>query len=650
MVSGRRWWGGGAHSYGAGARGVYSAPCYRNDGDERGRCGTRFLWLLLSRWSLWRCCGEGPTEGARGSEGGVVTRSDGVEVVAFLLDRGAAEFVRAPEEFGEPWAALVAALVAVEPLERAAELESVLATLDEGDEIQAAIQAALEARMRHRRERQPLESVPAAMGDEKEMLEGPILARALQEEEDGDALVFATLYDGQVAYDHSQPKNGWHLWNGQYWQEDQTNAVINLLRTQVAAQYVYQAAELIKADKAEVAKEYQKRAVRLHTRRRKEHVLWGAASLPQIALTGDEWNSNPWLLGTENGTIDLQTGEFRPGQPTDWIKSVAPTEWQGIGAPAPRWERFLREIFDGDEALVAFFHRLLGYGITGLNIEHAFPVLWGPQGRNGKSTVLETLAYVLGPEMTMSIPATEIMHGYRSGAGGPQPYVAKLRGKRLAWSAETNPDRRLDAETVKLLTGGDRIHARAMYSNPVEFEPSHLLLLLTNYRPKIESADLAIWDRVHLIEFGLRFVEHPQKPNERPRDTRLRDKLRAEASGILAWLVRGCLAWQEAGGLLPPASVNAATDEYREEEDTVSQFVEGYLVVSPDARVGHREVYREYVRWCKDLKLWHSGSRDFSAILSARFGFEYKRTNQGMFYFGLGLPINGPARQMVLEE
>jgi len=573
------------------------------------------------------------------------------DVIAFLLDRGSAVFVRDPATFPEPWSTVISALVSEEPLSRAAAFEALCAELDGATtEVRTAVQSAVERRFAQKRETLPsLTETPPALLDVKERLPVEELVKALEQEEDGDAHVFATLFKGQVAYDHSQQKSGWHLWNGVFWEQDEINAVINLLRTEVAAQYVYVAGDLMKSDKPEAAKAYGKRAERLHTRRRKEHVLWAAASLPEIALSGEEWDSNPWLLGTVNGVVDLQTGEFRSGRPTDWIKTVSPTEWQGLDVPCPRWEQSLREIFDGDTELISFFHRLLGYGITGLNIEHAFPVLWGPQGRNGKTTVLEALSHVLGPDMTMSIPSNELMHSYsKGGAGGPQPFIYKLRGKRMVWSSETNPDRRLDAETVKLLTGGDKIHARAMYASPIEFTPSHLLLLLTNYRPKIEAADNAIWDRVHLIPFKMRFVERPQRENERPRDANLQRKLREESPGILAWLVRGCLEWQRAGGLQAPESVRAATDEYRDEEDTVTQFIDEHCVISPDARVGHRELYKEYTRWAKDLHLWASGSRDFGIVLKERF--QPRKTNTGVTYFGIGLPLQGPAHQMTLDQ
>jgi putative DNA primase/helicase len=561
------------------------------------------------------------------------------DVIAFLIDRGNAKFIDEDATIEEPYATIIEALVEVDALQRGELFESLADGLGgEGDRIRTEVYAALQQRFAHKQDVAGLVSVSPALVDEKEQLDTQDLYRAVRTEEDGDADTFVSLYEGQVAYDHAEGE--WFLWGGQYWERDRTNAVINLLKREVAAQYARAGADAIANSNDDAAKKFLKRAGRLHTRRRKEHVLWAAASAPGVAISGDEWDANPWLLGCPNGVVDLHDGSFRAGIPGDWIRTVVPTAWAGIDTPAPRWEQFISEIFDGDQELVGFVHRLLGYGITGLNSEHAFPVLYGPQGRNGKTTLLESLAGTLGPDVTMSIPADEVMHTYRGG-DRPQPYIYKLRGKRVVWASETNPDRRLDQETVKKLTGGDRIHVHAKYKDPIEFTPTHLLLLLTNHKPRAEAADIAVWDRVHLIPFTLRFIDNPQKSNERLRDQYLPEKLQEERAGILAWLVRGCLAWQRAGGLNPPERVQMATQQYRSEVDTVGMFVDEYCVVAPDARVGHRKLYKEYTKWCKDLRLYPSGSRDFGAQMETRF--KKKRMMAGMTYFGVGLPVDGPA-------
>jgi len=222
------------------------------------------------------------------------------------------------------------------------------------------------------------------------------------------------------------------------------------------------------------------------------------------------------------------------------------------------WDKFVNEIFDGDDELISFVQRLLGYGISGLQREHVLPILWGI-GRNGKDTLLEALKYVLGDLATPVAAEVLLDSGRNPNAATPHTY--SLRKRRLAWVNETNESAKLNAGQVKLLTGGGSIPARPLYGKPITYAPRFLLMLMTNHKPGASSEDYALWERVLLIPFKLSFVDEPVKEFERKRDPQLLSKLKAEASGILAWLVRGFLSWQ-ADGLNPPESVKIATNEY----------------------------------------------------------------------------------------
>ena len=150
------------------------------------------------------------------------------------------------------------------------------------------------------------------------------------------------------------------------------------------------------------------------------------------------------LLGCSNGVIDLTSGEHRPGRPTDYIKTFAPTPWLGLDAPAPLWAQFLAEIFAGDQELISYIQRLLGYGITGKTTEHILPIFYGPHGRNGKGTLLETVGRVLG-EIAGPIEAEMLLLQTHPRQGGaPTSDIMALRGRRLVWASETGEGRHLD--------------------------------------------------------------------------------------------------------------------------------------------------------------------------------------------------------------
>ena len=185
--------------------------------------------------------------------------------------------------------------------------------------------------------------------------------------------------------------------------------------------------------------------------------------------------------------------------------------------PAPRWEKFTLEIMDGDRDRAAYLKRQLGYGISGLTVEHDLTILWGPEGRNGKSSLLEAIGYVLGP-LAGPIPGEMLLEQkYPRSPAAPSPDIMVLRGKRLVWASETDEGKNINAGKVKLLTGGDTLTGRDPFGKrQVKFEPTHKLLLLTNFRPHVNPNDNALWERIHLVEFKISFVDRPAGPNQRP--------------------------------------------------------------------------------------------------------------------------------------
>ena len=187
-------------------------------------------------------------------------------------------------------------------------------------------------------------------------------------------------------------------------------------------------------------KELFKRTRALQSAKRRENVLklasvdWSGQGYKSLAITGNEWDADPMVLGCKNGVINLITGELRPGKPEDYIKTIAPTEWKGIDEPAPTWERFLKEIFNNNTKSIDYIQRLFGYAITGKVTEHRFPILFG-SGRNGKGTLLETMSYLLG-YLAGPVESELLLDQYRAKqSGGPTSDIMALRGKRLVWAS-----------------------------------------------------------------------------------------------------------------------------------------------------------------------------------------------------------------------
>jgi len=208
----------------------------------------------------------------------------------------------------------------------------------------------------------------------------------------------------------------------------------------------------------------------------------------------------------------------------------------------------------------------------------------------------------------------------------------------LCWVNESSEGARLNVSQVKQLTGGGTIVARPMYGDVITFKPQHLLMLVTNHKPRANADDFALWQRLVLIPFNQKFVENPSAPNEHARDTRLAEKLRGEASGILAWLVRGALEWQRIG-LNPPASVQNATNAYQADEDDISKFLVEKCVVdstmTPQPKTRGGELYEAYRLWAIGGGLSPMTGTKFGKRMSTRFNKD--TTTNYVVYEGVGL-------------
>jgi len=370
-------------------------------------------------------------------------------------------------------------------------------------------------------------------------------------------------------------------------------------------------------------------------------LLFSRSCANPITITGDETDINPWLLGCKNGVLDLRSGDFRDGRYEDMITKACPTEWKGYDTPCDEFIKWLMEIFEDNSEIVSFIQRALGYAITGLNTEHFLLVLTG-QGRNGKGTLVEILTYVLG-SIAGAIQSEMLLANKNSkNTAGPSPDIMGLKGMRLAFASETDDGQRFSPSRVKWLTGGDELVGRAPHDKyETRFKPTHTLILLTNHVPHVSPDDFAFWERIFLIPFNLSFVKRTNlAPNERPAIPGLADKLKKEACGVLAWLVKGCLLYQK-HGLNPPEKITSTTNEFRRKEDLLADFIDEMCHVSPDASVRATDIYDKFKTWYEEniSKKYPISQKRFGEMMGRRF--EKRKTSGNFYYDGVGINVFG---------
>jgi putative DNA primase/helicase len=380
----------------------------------------------------------------------------------------------------------------------------------------------------------------------------------------------------------------WFIWDGACWREDEKLGVFNIARGVCRE-------TALKCNKPSERK-------RIASAKTRAAVVSLAGEDPRIAASLDQWDSDPWLLNTPNGVVDLHTGEMRGHRVEDYMTkctTISP------GGDCPKWRAFIAEITANDTDLQGYLQRIAGYALTGVTHEQQLFFLYGT-GCNGKGVFINTLAGILGDyHRATSIETFTVSHNERH-----PTELAALRGARLVTAAETEDGRRWAEARIKELTGGDLVTARFMRQDFFTYQPQFKLVFSGNHMPVLRSVNKAITRRFNRIPFTVTIPE--DKVN-----IYLVEELKKEHSGILAWLIEGCLAWQR-DGLKPPEAVLAATSQYLEGQDVLGDWLSDDCEEDANEWVPRTRLYEIWKEWAADRGEFIGSSRWFYQKLEDR--------------------------------
>ena len=405
----------------------------------------------------------------------------------------------------------------------------------------------------------------------------------------GNAERLVHWFGDRIHWDMS--RGCWRVWSGTRWQAD--NEITLLEFAGQSARKIRKEASVCpppKEGQVDVGAMLWKHAKASESRDRLSACVAVAKSLRGVALNANEWDKNPMVLNVSNGTIDLATGKLLLHNREALITRLAPITYNPH-AKSPRWEMFLSDSCGGDPELIKYLQKVAGYCLTGSTTEECLFFVYGVAA-SGKTTFLETLKSMAG-EYSETIDAEMLCKDKYSDSAKASPEVARLDGARLAAGSEIEAGRELSTAKLKSITGGEKIIARFMRSNPFEFTPQFKILLAMNDCPKAPSEDGGLWRRMRRIEFS------HEVPKEQ-RDKTLKPYLQKEgAAAVLAWAVRGCLLWQEEG-LEPPEAVEASTAQYKEDSDPLNTWAEDCLNISAGAWATNAEIMESYADYCTE--------------------------------------------------
>ena len=418
--------------------------------------------------------------------------------------------------------------------------------------------------------------------------------------EDSIALEFKVRHKGKFLYCHDS--GAWFRWDGVRWQKDRMRYPLQLMRELCR--------EMNEGGKPTLGK--------LVTA---SGALRFAAGDPDMAVTGEIWDSDPCLIGTPGGVVDLRSGVLTRGTSDQYITKItgaAPAD----AADCPLWYQFLNDATRGDQELQRFMQQVAGYCLTGLTLEHALFFIYGPGG-NGKSVFLNILNAILADYATTSALTT-----FTASNSDQHPTdLAMLRGARLVSVSETEEGRAWAESRIKQLTGGDKITARFMRQDFFEYIPQFKLLIVGNHQPALRNVDDAARRRFNIIPF----VHKPTKP-----DPELEKKLRSELPAIFRWAIDGCLDWQR-NGLVRPESVIAATQEYFDSQDMFGRWFDECCIRVPKEWTETAKLYAAWSVYAKRNGEESGDVRKFGSML-AKAGFKSDTRYNKRGWLGLSLP------------
>lgn len=381
----------------------------------------------------------------------------------------------------------------------------------------------------------------------------------------------------------------WYVWTGTYWQPTPLKDVEAWARKAIVT--IRHDAEQLEGDERMAMLKWYASSQRYSMM---SNMLRIAASDPTISVPVGELDKDSFLLGVANGAVDLRSGVLLPPDPKRRTTRVTSVDYDP-SADCPLFKQTLLEVFNGNAELVRFFVVLLGYCILGRPNEDVIIIVWG-MGANGKSTILNVVRRTLGRHAVTADASLFVKSGFgAANSGGARPDILALAGARFVSVSEPEEGGELRESTIKSMTGGEAMPARALYSGSIiEVHPTWVAWMATNHKPIVKGSDYGIWRRLVLVPFTRNFETDPTIQ----RDINREERLAEEMPGILALIVEGARTYLREG-LRVPAIIESARAEYKSDMDLLGDW----LIERIDQGVGERVtldmLWLDWEQWAK---------------------------------------------------
>ena len=297
-----------------------------------------------------------------------------------------------------------------------------------------------------------------------------------------------------------------------------------------------------------------------------------------------------------NGIFSFKDRSFDSHTPDIFTLNCLPFDYDQK-ALYPRWEKFLEEVFEGDNEKIRLIQEAVGYCFyRAIPVSVAF-FLIGP-GSNGKSVFLNILRALFGTENTCSIRLSDLTDEY---------YVDKIMGKMVNLSTETPTRKLLYSDIFKAISGGDPVMGRKPFESPREFRPYAKHFYAMNRFTEVDDNSYAFWRRIKVVEFNRTFKGKECDPY-------LEDKLSKELPGIWNWAYEGYQRLLSKDFEFTEAStVLKANEKHQEQSNPLMQFKAEQMKKEPGQETLYGKAYEAYTSFCTENGYHSLPKKDFKA-------------------------------------
>ena len=401
--------------------------------------------------------------------------------------------------------------------------------------------------------------------------------------------LFGNLIKDKIVY-NKDSKSFW-FFNSNYWEEDTDGTNIRNIAKEFSLSMCKYADEILKNSKGgKRADEYSRDINKLRNYAQRETLIKDTKS--NISVDYSIFDKDGMLFNCKNGTFNLRTFEFQKHNPKDFITKIYNVVYNEK-SNSNYWDKFISQIMLEDREKIEYVQKLLGYCLTSDTKEEQMYVFYGESTRNGKSTLVETISYLMGNIKGYSANSQPDLIGKKNiDNRAPSEDLARLRGARAVFMSEPSKDMVINCSMVKQLVGGDTVTARKLRQNSFEYIPQFKMIMNTNHLCRINDSTMFYGNKIIVISFLRHFTKEEQ-------DKTLKQKLKTEdeISAIFNWLIDGYKKYAS-DGLVLPESIKGDTDEYTKQSDKIIEFIYNCLVYQEGVRMDGNELYNSYKDYC----------------------------------------------------